>query len=157
MGLSVPIAAAIVLIGATVFMASAANMATSIMQSLADLTSNINDCFRVYARIEITNATMLNGTMVLFVKNYGPEEVLLVDQGYKWCSLIASYNSTEGWVTFLLDNYYSATAPLIYPGEEVMITASLPNGAPKAVEGSPFVIVFSTRFGEVSRLVAFGK
>jgi len=155
LGLSVPIAAAIVLIGATVFMASAANMATNIMQSLIDLTSNINDCCRVYCRIEITNATILNDTMVLLVKNYGPEEVLLVDQGYDWCSLIVSYNSTEGWVTFLLDGHYSATAPLIYPGEEVMITAGLPNGAPEAIEGSPFIIVFSTRFGEVSKLVVF--
>lgn len=168
MGVSAPIVAMIVFIGAIAFTASTANLIVNAMQSLVELTSNINvEYCRAYARIEISNVTLSNGVITLLIKNLGPETVLLVDQGYRWCSLAIAYNSVRGWITFLLDEYevtgitvlnsnvshrYSGRIS-INPGEGAYITARLPEGAPEIIAGSPITIVFSTRFGDVSRRV----
>lgn len=166
MSASVPVAAIIVFIGAIVFIASTANLMVNIAQSLIELNINMDSHHnRVYTRIEIANATILNNTITLLVKNMGPETIFLVDQGYKWCSLTVSYNSALGWVTYLLDNYNVINITIlgsnvaydgfsrefINPGEGAWITANLPEKAPEIMNGSPIMIVFSSGFGETAK------
>ncbi|MBS7640636.1 MAG: hypothetical protein QXJ19_03275 [Candidatus Bathyarchaeia archaeon] len=168
MGVSAPIVTMIVFIGAIAFTASTANIIVNAMQLLIELTSSINiEYDGAYTRIEISNATVVNGVITLLIKNFGPETVLLVDQGYKWCSLAITYNSVRGWITFLLDEYEVASIIMlnsnvsrsysgrisINPGEGAYITARLPDEAPKMIAGSPIIIVFSTRFGDTSKYV----
>lgn len=168
MGAGTPIAAMVILIGAITLMASMTSLATNSMHALTELTLTINGQHsRAYTRIELSNATLSGDTITLLVKNFGPEVVFLVDRGYKWCSLIISYCSAIGWVTYLLDNYvvlnvtilssnatyYALNRHFIGPGEGAWITARLPSGAPEIPCGSPAIIIFSTGFGEVSKLV----
>lgn len=168
MGVSVPVSAIIIFIGTAAFIASSINLATNIMQSLMELTSSLDGHRnRAYTRIEICNAKVSNGTIILFIKNFGPETIFLVDQGYRWCSLIISYNSTKGWITYLIEDYDvagkiilssnsaygSSQCGSINPGEGAWITAKMPDGAPEVIGGSPITIIFSTGLGETSRLV----
>lgn len=165
--MSIPVAAMIVYIGVMVFTASIISSVISTMQVLMELTSNIDTYHeKVYTRIEIANLSISNDTINLLIKNLGPETVFLVDQGYRWCSLIVSYYSEDGWVTYLLDEYevayivalgsnvsYGAGRSFINPGEGAWLIAKLPDGAPEIAGGLPVTVVFSTRFGEVSKCV----
>lgn len=169
MGVSVSAAAIIVFIGAAAFIASTANLTANLMYSFANIASSLNSQYnRAYTRIEIANVTISDYRVTLLVKNLGPETIFLLDQGYRWCSLIISYNSTLGWITYLLDDYNvtgiislnlmsviyeGAGRSYIGPGEGGWLTAKLPEGAPEIPNGSPVVIVFSTRFGESSKMV----
>lgn len=164
MGISTPVAASIVFIGILVFISSAFGLLINTMHLLVEIASHVNYGDKVYTRIEISNITVSNVSVKMLVKNLGPEVIHIIKYGYSWCSLIISYNSSLGWVTYLIDDYtinnitvlntnvtYSPSEhSFINPGEGAWITARLPKGAPEIIDGSPVMIVFSTRFGEVA-------
>jgi len=125
----------------------------------------MSDWNSAYTKIEISDVTASNDTIEMLVKNLGPKTIHLVKyNGYSWCSLIISYNSTLGWVTYLIDNYIVSNITVlgtnvtyspsehnfINPGEGAWIITRIPNGAPEIPNGSPVIVVFSTRFGEVA-------
>ena len=164
MGFSTPVAASIVFIGILAFISSVFGLLINTMHTLVEVTSHIYDRDSGYTRIEISNITVSNDTIEILVKNLGPRTIHLIEHGYSWCSLIISYNSTLGWVTFLIDNYtvsnitvlgtnvtYSpSTHSFINPGEGAWIIARIPEGAPEIPNSSPVIVVFSTRFGEAA-------
>ena len=164
MGLSTPIAISIVFIGILAFISSVFGLLVNTMHTLVEVTSHINDWGSGYTRIEISNITVSNDTIEMLVKNLGSRTIHLIKHGYSWCSLIISYNTTLGWITYLIDNYtvsnitvlgtnvtYSSSKHnFINPGEGAWIIAGIPEGAPEIPNSSPVMVVFSTRFGEVA-------
>ena len=164
MSISTPVAASIVFIGILAFISSVFGLLINTMHTFVEVTSHISDWGSAYTRIEISNITVSNDTIEMLVKNLGPRAIHVIKYGYSWCSLIISYNSTLGWVTYLIDDYtvsnitvlgtnvtYSPSEhDFINPGEGAWIIARAPEGAPEIMGGSPVVVVFSTRFGEVA-------
>jgi len=165
MGLSTPIATSIVFIGVLAFISSVFSLLINATHSLIEATSHIDEWITTYTRIEISNVSVSNNIIEFLVKNLGPRTIHLIRYGdYSWCSVIVSYNATSGWVTYLIDNYtvnnitvldtnvtYSPSQhPFINPGEGAWILTRLPEGAPEIPVGSPVIIVFSTRFGDVA-------
>lgn len=163
MGISTTVATAIVFIGLLTFVSSILGLLFNTTYLLMEIYSNVNyDVVRT--RIEISDVTVSNDSIVMLIKNLGPGVIHLVNYGYSWCSIVISYNSSLGWVTYLIDNYVvnnitvlntdvSYSLPehsFINPGEGAWITARIPEGAPEIMSNSPVVIVFSTRFGEVA-------
>jgi len=163
-GISTPVAASIVFIGFLVFISSVFGLLINTMHTLVEVTSHTNYLDNAYTRIEISNITVSNDTIEMLVKNLGPKTIHLVKYDYSWCSLIVSYNSSLGWVTYLIDNYtisnitvldtsvtYSPSEhPFINPGEGAWIIAKLPEGTLEIPDSSPVIVVFSTRFGEIA-------
>jgi len=163
MGLSAPMASAIVLAGIVIFIGSVSSSMLYGLYYFTDLVAY--DRIRVKSRLELTILSVTNSSVEISVTNLGPRTVFFVSEGgYRWSSIIISYRSGSAWETYLIDDYEvveinvtdtnfsfnPSTHQFISPGETARIRAYLPAGAPEIEIGSPVTVVFSSRFGEVA-------
>ncbi|MHA1632566.1 MAG: hypothetical protein ACTSXC_07165 [Candidatus Freyarchaeota archaeon] len=165
MGVSTPIASAIVLAGVVVFIGSISSSLLNGLCYFTDMISSCDQAFKVKSRLELSILSVTNNSVEILVNNLGPETVFLVSEGgYNWSSIIISYRSNSAWKTYLVDNYEvleinvtstdlsfdPSTHPFVNPGETARIRADMPEGAPEIEVGSPLVAIFTSRFGEVA-------
>ena len=165
MGVSTPIASAIVLAGVVVFIGSVSSSLLNGLYYFTDMVSSCDQAFKVKSRLELSILSVTNDSVEILVNNLGPETVFLVSEGgYNWSSIIISYRANSAWKTYLVDNYEvleinitstdlsfnPSTHPFVNPGETARIRADIPEGAPEIEVGSPLIAVFISRFGEVA-------
>jgi len=165
MGISTPIASAIVLAGVVVFISS---ISSSLLYGLCYFTEMVYSCdqtCKIKSRLELSISSVTNESLKILVNNLGPETIFLISgRGYNWNSIIISYRANSAWKTYLVDNYEvleinvtdtnlsfnPSTHPFIRPGETAKIRVDIPEGAPEIEAGSPLIVVFASRFGEVT-------
>jgi len=164
MGLSAPIASAIVLTGIVIFIGS---VSSSLLYGLYCFTDLVTyDQYRVKSKLDLNVLSVTNDSVEISVANSGQETVFLVSEGgYRWSSVIISYRSGSALNTFLVEDYEvleinvtdtdvsfnPSTHQFINPGETARIRAVIPAGAPEIEVGSPVTVVFSSRFGEAAK------
>ena len=165
MGVSTPIASAIVLAGVVVFIGFVSSSLLNGLCYFTDIVSSCDQAFKVKSRLDLSILSVTNDSVEILVNNLGPETVFLVSEGgYNWSSIIISYRANSAWKTYLVDNYEvleinitstdlsfnPSTHPFVNPGETARIRADIPEGAPEIEVGSPLIAVFISRFGEVA-------
>ena len=164
MGLSVGVASTIVLAG---WIAFAGTVSTAILSNLNDvlalMESTSTDEIKVGVQLEI-NVTGLAPQEINFsVTNTGSKEIFLRNGTYAWNTVIIAYNNTN-WQTYLIDSYIVlminisgtdisfdvSSHPSIKSGEEALVQAFLPAGAPDIAESSIVMVVFASHYGVVA-------
>jgi len=162
MGVSVPIASAIILTGAVIFIGS---LSASLLYGIHYFSDLATYERYVKSRLELNVLSVTGRSVEFSVSNHGPSTVFLVSRGgYMWSSVIISYRSGSRARTYLVEDYVvleinvtgtnvsfsPSEHPFIGPGETARIRASIPSDAPEIEVGSPVKVVFASRFGEVA-------
>jgi len=159
MGFSVTIASTIVLIGLMTFVGATL---TTMLYTINDLTILVNtlkdEKLNVDLEIEIVK---IDASEIQFlVRNTGSKTIFLMDQGYKWNSIIISYNNTY-WRPYLIEDYTVLEIKVsgtdvtfnfddhryVNPGEEAYIKVNLPPEAPEIPVNSTVTVVFASHYG----------
>ncbi|RLI37842.1 hypothetical protein DRO55_00350 [Candidatus Bathyarchaeota archaeon] len=159
MGFSTTIASAIALIGLVALASVLSATTLYMMESLVTLRYAIYDeDLNVRLEIEITGVN--SSSVSFYVKNLGSKTIFFRERGYRWNSVILSYNN-DGWRSYLIENYtvreirvtgtnvtfnYSAHR-YIKPGEEALIEAALPPAAPPIPQNGTVTIIFLSHYG----------
>ena len=136
MGVSTPIASAIVLAGVVVFIGFVSSSLLNGLCYFTDIVSSCDQAFKVKSRLELSILSVTNDSVEILVNNLGPETVFLVSEGgYNWSSIIISYRANSAWKTYLVDNYEvleinvtstdlsfnPSTHPFVNPGETLSL------------------------------------
>jgi len=171
MGLSVPIASAIVFIG---WIALAGAISTSTLSTMNALGSMVNsasdDKIKLGVQLEL-NITSIEARELNFsVRNTGSRDIFLRNESYVWNSVILNYNTTTSdWQAYLIENYtilsinvtgtdasFTITShSCLKPGEEALIQVELPSGAPDIPVNSLVTVVFASHYGVSAAEEAF--
>jgi archaellum component FlaF (FlaF/FlaG flagellin family) len=164
MGFSVTIAASIVLIG---IIAALASISTALVYSFGQLNKAASDYLvreqeRLDVRLELENVTLNATSCNVTVRNLGSKTIFLTSQNrFQWNSMIISYEADSSWHSYLIENYkilevkvsgtdatFNATMhSFINPGEEALVSFSIPQGAPDIPSSGVVNVVFVTHYG----------
>jgi len=168
MGFSVTMASSIVLAGLILFTGSLfMSLLYSLYTSIGVMATYVDgEKARLGVKLEAEIEDVGNFSIQLNVKNVGSKPIFLQEDGYRWNSIIVSYNtSTSRWVTYLIEDYTilevrvtgtnvsfnPAGHRFLEPGEEARIAFHLPNGAPEIPAGGVVTVVFASHYGVSAR------
>jgi archaellum component FlaF (FlaF/FlaG flagellin family) len=169
MGLSEPIAAAIVLIGWIVFIGAISTALLTTMNSIGTLANSpSSDDVKLGVQLSLTNTSVApdNRSLIFSVQNTGSLEIFLRNETFEWNNVIVTYNiSNTDWQTYLVYNYTVVTINVIgtnesfavtshqsiNPGEQALIQAYLPSSALDIQSGSVVDVVFASNYGVIAR------
>jgi len=161
MGFSVTVASAISLIGLIIFTSVMATTIISAINTLAQLkylmfkSSHANEV-KIDLFLDEVNASKIR----FYVRNSGSKQIFLMREDYNWNSIIVSYKNIY-WRSYLIEDYsileirVAGTNFLLdvnshrslNPGEEALIEAYLPQGAPEIPANSSVIVVFASHYG----------
>lgn len=165
MGFSVVAASAIALTGLLIFAGLMATIVPLMMSAVAGLSQTIRNYNSIDsgARIEISVDGVDGVSIRFYLRNLGPKTIFFRRGSYDWNTILVSYRSGF-WRTYLLDNYAILEKRLIdsnytlsvegslslNPGEEALIEAYLPPGAPEIPVNGTVTVVFVSHYGSVA-------
>lgn len=162
MGFSVVVASAISLIGLLVSTSLIIATMLPAANTLAHLSQEILDCNLMDegARIDLILKGVDNTKVIFCLRNLGPKTIFFRRGSYDWNTIIVSYRNGR-WRTYIIDNYtiletrvtgtnYTISTGNIIclnPGEEALIEARLPSGAPEIPLNGTITVVFASHYG----------
>lgn len=168
MGFSVTIASAITLVGLLVAFTS---VSVGIFQGLRELSNIANEYLshereKLDVRLDLTVESVTSTSCNITVKNTGCRTVFLKGQnGFQWNTILFSYGNSSEWRSYSIEQYqvleievsntsYSFNVDshsFVNPGEEALISFSIPNGAPEIPVEGLVSVAFATHYGVTAR------
>lgn len=114
-----------------------------------------NEKARMETSLELNVAEIGDRSVTVLVKNRGSTTVFLkpgwndliiyYEGGGRWTSYMVSFNATVRVAGS--QAFFPSTHNFINPGEEAVLVAQVPDGAPDIVSGSTVVVVFVSHYG----------
>lgn len=167
LGFSVTIASSVVLIG---LIAMFTSVSVAMFQGLTELSYATKEYLnrereRLDVKLELSvegiNATSCNIT----VKNTGCKTIFLRSQnGFQWNTIILSYRNNSDWRSYIIEQYevlevkvsntncsFNSIHSFINPGEEALISFSIPAGALEIPMQGVVSVVFATHYGVTAK------
>jgi archaellum component FlaF (FlaF/FlaG flagellin family) len=168
MGFSVTIASSIILIG---LLAAFSSVSVAVFYGLKEFSYASNERLNrerekldveIQLKVEAVNATSCNIT----VMNTGSKTIFLRSQnGFQWNTILISYSNNSHWLSYVIEEYevlevkvsetnftFSPSShSFISPGEEALISFSIPSGASEIPIQGLVSITFATHYGVTAR------
>lgn len=161
MGFSVTVSSAIILIGLIVFTSVTASTMISAINTLVQLKSL---AFKVdpsnNVKIDLIVSEINASKVRFYIRNSGSKSIFIKLGDYNWNSVIISYRNIY-WRSYLIENYSileirvtgtnctldTSIHGSLNPGEEALIEAYLPQGAPEIPVNGRVIVVFASHYG----------
>lgn len=171
MGFSVTIASSIVLIG---LLAAFTSVSVGLFSGLTELSSTTSEYLgRERERLDVElqlDVDAINSTSCnITVKNTGCKTIFLRSQnGYQWNTILMSYQNNSHWRSYPIEQYKvlevkvsetncsfnPGSHSFINPGEEALISFSVPAGAPEIPVDGVVAVGFATHYGVTAKTEA---